>query len=117
MNRLLLTLLICSSISGPLAYDDYLPIRFKENDSVILNCGASSKEGKRWTFNNQVIFSGTYKTDLLHNVWLVESNYSLIVRSVTYQNEGVYNCSRNSMTIVVYNVTVEGMVSNAFLIP
>lgn len=72
------------------------------NNTIILDCHITHKNGESWrkTGSERGLYAGTRR---LHNQDNkdISANYSLIVTSISFKDEGEYICSQNSTSVVI----------------
>lgn len=78
--------------------------------SVLLDCPGSSESHLNWKFKNEVIYLNRipFNGDR-EEKFNLSAKYSLNVASVSLAHEGVYECVRDSKSLVKYFLEVKGL--------
>lgn len=79
------------------------------SDRLILDCNQSLYRQSKWSFNNSVLFvNGISVTSKFEDTIILFANNSLLIRTVLFKHQGLFQCMTEQLTMHGYVVTVIG---------
>lgn len=103
--------LISSQLFQNISHADGLQITAIYGEKVILKCNynTSSTNDRRWTYEDYELFrERTRSEELFQNSVSLDSNYSIVIDSVTIKHEGKFKCLVRSVETNAYILLVQG---------